>query len=85
MTDRHRALTVILDRDVRIDDLEDAIIPALRMMKFVQDVVPVDNDNLGRSIVRSQILVELMPRIQKLVQDYLDGKDPFPGCSWRNL
>lgn len=38
MTDRVRHLTVILDKDVRVDDAQE-IIQALKMNRFVADVV----------------------------------------------
>lgn len=39
MTDRLNALTVILERDIRVDDAE-PIIAAIKMLKGVGDVVP---------------------------------------------
>lgn len=38
MTDRVNALTVVLDRDIRVDDVE-AIANAIRQLRHVADVV----------------------------------------------
>ncbi len=38
MTDRHRTLTVVLDRDMRSDDVE-AVVDAIKMMRCVSRVV----------------------------------------------
>ena len=41
MTTRHAAYIVILDEDIRDDDAEESVLPALRMIKFVASVEPV--------------------------------------------
>lgn len=43
MTDRHAGYVVTLDRDIREDDAE-AVLNAIRMVKGVASVTPVDGD-----------------------------------------
>ena len=38
MSDKTRVLTVVLEEDFRVDDMEDSLIPALKMMKGVISV-----------------------------------------------
>ena len=38
MSDRTRALTVLLDQDFRVDDVEETIMRAIKMIKHVIDV-----------------------------------------------
>lgn len=38
MSDKTRVLTVVLDEDFRVDDMEDSLIPAIKMMRGVIDV-----------------------------------------------
>ena len=57
MTDRIRHLTVILDRDMRDDDVE-CVLTALRMTRFVASVEPhvvTSSDVMARMVVRSEV------------------------------
>ena len=62
MTDRVRILTVALDREVRVDDLE-AILTAIRMIQGVEAVIPGKPDNpqdwSARMAVRSELQAKL--------------------------
>jgi hypothetical protein len=53
MTDRHAAYIVVLDHDIREDDAEESVLPALRMIKFVASVEPVTAD-LGQGIAQGR-------------------------------
>lgn len=73
MTDRIRTITVVLERDVRIDDDAQTIIDAIRMIKGVQDVLPgevVDFHahharDLAKIELRTELLKMLMPEWSK--------------------
>lgn len=62
MTDRHRSVLVVLDRDVRSDDLE-VVLSAIRMIKGVASVEPGPvtdvRDHLAREVVRRELEHEL--------------------------
>jgi enamine deaminase RidA (YjgF/YER057c/UK114 family) len=61
MTDRVKALTVVLDADYRIDDIQ-ALVDAIKMMRCVADVethVTDINDYMNRARVRSDIFREV--------------------------
>ena len=49
MTDRHSGYVVVLNRDIREDDAE-AVINAIRMVKGVLSVEPVEGDVSGKLI-----------------------------------
>lgn len=71
MTDRIHALTVVLDRDIREDDIED-IIAAIKMNRFVADVkihVANTEDYMARARVRSDIRFEIHKAIEKIFDD----------------
>lgn len=52
MTTRHAGYLVVLDEDIREDDAE-AIIIAIKMVKFVRSVQPVEGD-CAQVIARSR-------------------------------
>lgn len=62
MTDRVRTLTVVLDRDLRVDDAQ-AVIAAIKQLRFVSDVEegrPVDfDDHLARDVARQELRAKL--------------------------
>jgi hypothetical protein len=67
MTDRFKGFIVVLDRDVRDDDAE-AIITALKMVKGVKAVTPVEtasDDYIVAQRVRSEIEDSLWEWIDK--------------------
>ena len=62
MTDRVKALTVVLDADYRIDDIQ-VLVDAIKMMRCVADVKPdiaTYEDYMHRSRVRSDIFQEVL-------------------------
>jgi hypothetical protein len=68
MTDRVRTLTVILDTDMRDDDVE-WIVNAIRAVKHVADVTThsVGGEHLQREIAKSELRQEIMKKIQDLL------------------
>jgi hypothetical protein len=59
MTDRVDAITVILDHDIRIDDV-DAVMSAMRQLRGVLDVRPhISDDLVSRVTVEMRIRAEL--------------------------
>lgn len=72
MTDRVRSLTVILDRDMRDDDVQDLIL-SIRMLKFVDRVEPrvVDGDELAKRAVAS---AKLEGDLYKAISALFKGK-----------
>lgn len=71
MTDRVRTLTVVLERDTRVDDVE-VIVEAIRMTKGVlqvyydeEDVVTSD-DHISRIHVYSEVREALLEMLQAL-------------------
>lgn len=61
MTDRINALTVILDRDIRDDDVQE-LIGAISMLRNVADVT-AHIANIEDAIARSRVRRELRERI----------------------
>lgn len=62
MTDRVKALTVVLDADYRIDDIQ-VLVNAIKMMRCVADVeahVTNFEDYMNRARVRSDIFGEVV-------------------------
>lgn len=62
MTQRLKGFTVILEEDIR-EDSADEIINALKMVKGVQQVIPIENDgseSMTEMKVRLDIARELM-------------------------
>ncbi len=65
MTARVRTLTVVLDQDIRTDDLE-PIIAAIHMIRHVYSVSPSDiatNDWTARAVLASQVRRKLYEAI----------------------
>jgi len=68
MSNRYKALTVVLDDDIRDDDAE-ALVSAIRMMKLVAGVTPVatePSDYLVRARFRREIAEKLNGIIKEL-------------------
>ena len=68
MTDRVKALTVVLDKDVRIDDVE-ALMDAIKMLKGVRKVTPeVANvaDHVADMRARGEVVEKLLTLIDEL-------------------
>lgn len=73
MTDRVRNLTVVLDRDVRTDDLE-VIVAAINMIKGVHSISwnPVNGDDyVNRQVLKSDFHSKLL----KCIAAVLGGDD----------
>jgi predicted proteasome-type protease len=76
MTDRVHALTVVLDRDMRDDDVQ-VVIDAIKMIKFVASVgahVTDVSDYSARERAKSDIEMKL----QHAIYEIINGK-PVPG------
>lgn len=66
MTDRVKGLVVTLDQDIRTDDVE-AIISAIRMVKYVVDVKP-NVTQLDDHINRTRIKMELQQKLYDVLK-----------------
>ena len=69
MTDRIHALTVVLDRDIRDDDLE-PIITAIRMIRHVADV-QLHVADMGTHTAMVRIRAELYPKFLAALKEVL--------------
>ena len=78
MTDRVHALTVVLDRDIRTDDIE-PLISAIKHLRYVADVTPhiVDHDDiLARARARHEATTRVLGlNITRQILDALEGKE----------
>lgn len=63
MTTRYSGFVVTLTDDIREDDAE-AVVTALRMVKGVASVEPVDADIIAEQIARDGAHTELMARLR---------------------
>jgi hypothetical protein len=68
MTDRIRAVTVILDRDVRDDDLQ-KLTDAIRMLAWVRDVVPHVTDHFDYEAARADVRREVGDMLMAWLKD----------------
>lgn len=71
MTDRVRHLTVVLDRDMRDDDVK-VVVEAIRMIKFVAAVRPnivLSGDSLARLVARNELRGKAYELIEQLFKD----------------
>jgi hypothetical protein len=69
VSDRYKALTVALDRDTRDDDAQ-ALIAAIRQLRGVVDVQPVEataDDWLARQRVRHEIADDFHALWRKII------------------
>lgn len=67
MTDRVKGLTVVLDRDIRIDDIE-VIVSAIRLLRgvaSVDTVITTHEDYFARERVRSELVGKLYDALKK--------------------
>jgi hypothetical protein len=74
MTDRVQGFTVVLDRDVRDDDVEELrkAIACLRYVVSVENRVVVPDDHWARQRMR----YELIAAIGDAINAFRDGKTP---------
>lgn len=78
MTDRIRKATVIFDRDIREDDAEQ-ILSALRMVKYVAEVIPgepVNHEHRREREIGCRQLVEVLYGVLRL-QGWLGDQDKY--------
>lgn len=67
MTDRTRYLTVILDQDMRVDDVEE-VVKAIRQNRWVGDVkVGPPPDHMAREEAKYELRRELYDFMKKLL------------------
>lgn len=73
MTDRVRALTVILVEDIRDDDVEGVVraIEQMRRVALVEKRIVTSADHLARMTARSEIRLQLSEAIDRV----LDARD----------
>lgn len=72
MTDRIKGLTISLEQDVRIDDLE-PLMDAIRHLRLVADVTPLVAD-MDDWLARSRVRSELASDFGDLYKKITDGK-----------
>ena len=72
MTDRIDALTVILDRPTRIDDVA-PIANAIKQMKGVIEVTPVVRTAASTAIAEQRIHHELYEKVRKVLEPPIFG------------
>jgi len=65
MTDRVKAIVVVLEENQRIDDCEKGLMLAIKHMKGVVDVKPVIADILQDSVIRARTLSEVKKNLLK--------------------
>lgn len=77
MTDRVRTLTVVLDQDIRTDDVQ-VIVDAISMLRYVSSVklgAPVGPEQfVARMAVRSEVAAKLHDAIDEAFEPKADGK-----------
>lgn len=69
MTDRVHALTVVLDRDIRIDDLEPLVtaISLLRGVASVTSTVTTSSDFIARERVRIEMRTRMFDALETIL------------------
>jgi len=70
MTTRISSLTVILDHDIREDDVR-SLVDAIRMLVHVADVISTPADSIGEMVALTRYRDKVIPKII----DVLLGKD----------
>lgn len=73
MTDRIRTLTVILDRDIRKDEVQ-AVTDALRMVRYVADVQPGPAVDMEQHAARHIAWLKMQQKLIDFIRDEL-GND----------
>lgn len=76
MTDRIHALTVVLDRDMRDDDVQ-VVINAIKMIRFVASVGAHVTD-VSDYAARERVANEIDSKLQCAVYEIVHG-EPLPG------
>jgi hypothetical protein len=68
MTDRVRTLTVILDQDMRTDDVK-TVVKALKMIRYVDDVElgSIDIDLIERRVARQELRTKVMDALREVL------------------
>jgi hypothetical protein len=74
MTDRVQALTVVLDRDIRTDDVEH-VINAIRMVKGVADVTDQHIADMDDHLARQRIRHDLGTTILDVFTAICEGRE----------
>jgi hypothetical protein len=69
MTDRVKGFTVTLEKDIRIDDVEE-IMTALKMVRHVVDVEPTISTDEDR-MAEQRLRVELRGKVYEFVKENL--------------
>ncbi len=67
VTDRVHSITVVLDQDIRVDDVQ-PIVDAIRMLRGVIAAKPNVRD-LGAYVAEQRVRVELRERLWKALED----------------
>lgn len=65
---RHEGYTVILDRQLK-DEEAQAVLNAIRMIKHVAEVKPIDGNDLSVDIARIRVRVEIGERLFKVLHE----------------
>ena len=68
MTDRVNAFVVILDRDIREDDVE-ATINAINQIKGVLEVIPQTSEPIHAAVMRSRLKAELFSKLTEMIKE----------------
>lgn len=71
MTDRTRHLTVVLDEDMRVDDVE-YVVDAIQMIKCVDKVVVGDPPNVMERMTAKQDLIKEFHKFYMKLLGYED-------------
>lgn len=75
MTDRVQYLTVALDREMRVDDVQH-LVDAIRMMKFVRNVELGEPVNMTDYLARQTLGYDLRKQIVNAVDGIIFPKNP---------
>lgn len=69
MTTRHAGYLITLADDIREDDAEESILIALRMIKGVISIQPIEGGTMQEMIAKSRIDAEWRVKIIKLLTE----------------
>lgn len=68
MTDRVKALTVVLKDDIRVDDIDvESIVSAIKMVKGVLDV-KLHTTDISDHVARERVKAELISKLFKALE-----------------
>lgn len=68
MTDRINAFVVILEQDVREDDIE-ATLNAIHQIKGVLEVRPQTSEPMHAAVMRSRLKAELFNKLTEMIRE----------------